>query len=257
MKLKTNKMFKNIIIIFTLLTFIEILFRAVSNIAIIDTSILRVILSNLIISIFISFLISWFNNKINRVIISILSFLFCLYAFLQLGFNNFLGVYISINTKSQLGAVIDYIKEFFASFLPKYYLLFLPFVLLLAYYIFIDKYFSKPTSDKKFILKKRTKYEYQIRSLGTTISIIILGFLYIQSLTVGFMQNELQTVATKDLFNNPSVPSIVVNEFGVLGFGILDLKAAYIVPENEVVYAATETEIQDTERKIDDTYWKK
>ena len=58
MKLKTNKMLKNVIIIFSLLTFIEVLFRLVSNISIVDTSILRVILSNLIISIFISFLIS-------------------------------------------------------------------------------------------------------------------------------------------------------------------------------------------------------
>ena len=32
------------------------------------------------------------------------------------GFNNFIGVYMSLGTSSQLGAVIDYIREFVLSF---------------------------------------------------------------------------------------------------------------------------------------------
>ena len=63
----------------------------------------------------------------------IIFIILAIYAFLQMGFNNFIGVYMSVNTSSQLGAVVDYVREFLASFLPIYYLVFLPLVLALVF----------------------------------------------------------------------------------------------------------------------------
>ncbi len=256
-KIKNNKMLKNfsIMLIFTLS--IEILFRFASNIKIFDISMIRVLIGYSIISLIISFILSWFNKTISKIAILVLALVFSIYAFLQMGFNNFIGVYMSVNTSSQLGAVVDYVREFFASFLPKYYIVFIPFGLLIIFYLVLGIINKKaPTSEPKFFLKKRTKYEYQIRVLSTLIILGVLAFGYYETLKVKFMQNELQVVSNYDLFKNPNVPSIVVNEFGVLGFGILDIKSAIIEPDSENVYTLENSqELVETSRDFDDTLW--
>ena len=73
------------------------------------------------------------------------------------------------------------------------------------------------------------------------------------------MQNKLQTVSTKDLFKYPSVPSITINQFGILGFGILDTKS--LLNEAPVNYTyAINTSTNDNKetneskkRTVDDT----
>ena len=80
----------------------------------------------------------------------------------------------------------------------------------------------------------------------------LLGVLYSGSLRVGFMQNELQTISNKELFNYPSVPSIAINQFGILTFGLLDIKSLTTeVPQNTYVYASN-TEEKNTNRVVDD-----
>ena len=39
------------------------------------------------------------------------------------------------------------------------------------------------------------------------------------------MQNKFQYVSNEDLFLNPSLPNVAVNQFGVSVFGILDVKS--------------------------------
>ncbi len=254
--LKNSKMLKNFLMILVYALVTEILFRLASGIAIIDTSMLRVLIGYSIIALILSFILSWFNKTVSKIVIVITALIMSVYAFLQMGFNNFIGVYMSFNTSSQLGAVVDYVREFIASFLPKYYLVFIPFVLLLTYYSV--KHLTKDTNEntKKFILKKQTKYEYPIRVLATVILISVLSFGYYGTLKAKFMQNELQTVSNLDLFKNPNVPSIVVNEFGVLGFGILDVKTVFMEPEETVLYVFdSNTENANSEREIDDTVW--
>jgi len=199
-KIKKSKMFKNTIIITLYLITTEIFFRYISGIKVFELSLIRMALGCLFTSIVFSFLISWFNDKIKRTFNIILAFSFSIYSFLQLGFNNFLGVYISVNTSSQLNAVTDYIREFLASFLMKFYLIFIPFILFLIYQIFIDRFLCKNNNGKKFILKKNSQYEYQVRFLMTLISLIMCAIVYYQTLTVDFMQNSLQPISNKDLF---------------------------------------------------------
>ena len=73
------------------------------------------------------------------------------------------------------------------------------------------------------------------------------------------MQNELQTVSNEELFQYPSVPSLVINEFGVIGFGFLDIKSLYVNPPDSYVFDATDDNIsfEDTNRTFDDTLWEK
>ena len=95
---------------------IEVVFKVVSGITLFDYSLLRVFLGLNIIVAILSFLIHFLPNILKRIIVPVLIFAHALYATLQMGFYNFLGVYMSFQTSSQLGAVTDYIKDFLSSF---------------------------------------------------------------------------------------------------------------------------------------------
>lgn len=254
-KLLNNKMFKNYIIILTFIMALEITFRLISGIDVLDTALLRIFLSANIIAACLSYVYSWISKKAQKWFIIFTCLFLTLYAFLQLGFNNFIGVYISVNTSSQLGAVTDYVREFFTSFLWKFYLIIIPFGVLALYYIFIDQY-TLIKNNKRFPLKKSNRYEGGIRTISTLLLLTIFCGLYYESLTIPFMQNELQTVSTKELFKNPTVPSTVVNEFGVLGFGALDIKTLYTgISETPIYFAGNDSNIVSN-RTFDDTLWK-
>ena len=62
--------------------------------------------------------------------------------------------------------------------------------------------------------------------------IIFICLLYFCTLKLGFMQNKLQTTTSLALFKKPSNPSLVVGDFGYIGFGILDIKE-YFFPGKE------------------------
>ena len=255
-KLLNNKLIKNYLIILIFTNLLEISFRLISQSKVFDVSLLRIFIGLNFVSLLVSFILSWTNKKSIKIFNIIIAFIFSIYAFLQLGFNNFIGVYMSFNTTSQLGAVIDYVKEFLSSFLFRFYLIFIPFILLIIYYIFIDK-FTEIKLNKKFVLKSHIKYEPGIRTVSTLIILFLLGFVYNETLTIPFMQNELQTVSNEDLFAYPSIPSLVINEFGVIGFGFLDVKSLYVEPTNNYVFNGEENNniSINTDRTFDDTLW--
>ena len=91
----------NFTTLFIILFLIEIIFKLISGFSILSYATLRIILSDVIISLIISFLGTlpkrrWLKNTILIVFI----FLYSIYSWLQLGFINFLGVYISFNVTS-------------------------------------------------------------------------------------------------------------------------------------------------------------
>ena len=256
-KLLNNNLIKNFLIILVFTFLLEITFRIICGAQVIDVSLIRIFLGLTFVSLIISFILSWTNKTCSKVLIIIIGLVFTIYAFLQLGFNNFIGVYMSFNTSSQLRAVTSYVKEFLLSFLGKFYFIFIPFVLLILYYIFLDKYTERKFS-KKFMLKSRIKYEPGIRTISTVLALFAIGFVYNETLTVKFMQNELQTVSNEELFQYPSVPSLAINEFGIIGFGFLDIKSLYVDPPDTYIFDATDDNISyDTNRTFDDTLWEK
>ena len=256
-KLLNNNLIKNFLIILVFTFLLEITFRIICGAQVIDVSLIRIFLGLTFVSLIISFILSWTNKTCSKVLIIIIGLVFTIYAFLQLGFNNFIGVYMSFNTSSQLGAVTSYVKEFLLSFLGKFYFIFIPFVLLILYYIFLDKYTERKFS-KKFMLKSRIKYEPGIRTISTVLALFAIGFVYNETLTAKFMQNELQTVSNEELFQYPSVPSLAINEFGIIGFGFLDIKSLYVDPPETYIFDATDDNISyDTNRTFDDTLWEK
>ena len=214
--------FVNNLIFVTLIVFlIEILFIAISDFELLGVSTLRIFLSSFILTFIITFLSSltkrkWLKNTINLIYI----FAYSVYTWLQLGFINYLGVYISFNTSSQLGAVTDYALDYLLSFKLVFYTIFLPFVAALIWYLIINR------KRKWEQLKLNIKHLYLIPILIMSIA------LYYLTITIPCMQNEFQIKSNKKLFINPDVPTVAVNQFGTTLFGILDFKT-FLFPVEE------------------------
>lgn len=252
-----NNLIKNYMILVVFFSLLEISFRLISGISLNNIALLRIFIGVNFVSILLSFILSWFNKLISKILVLLVSFALSAYTFFQIGFNNFIGVYASVNTKSQLGAVKDYIIDFFASFKGTYYLAFIPFILLIIYYLFLDKLTEKRI-DKRFPLKTNIMFEPGIRTITSILVLTFTGFLYYTSLDASFMQNKLQTISNKELFAYPSIASTTINQFGVLGFGFLDIKSTMVEAPSKVIYTAFENngkEDSNTEskREIDDT----
>ena len=68
-KLLNNNLIKNYIILLIFMTILEIVFRAISNIPILNLAMLRVFVGLNIIALIISFIISWMNKKYSKIFV--------------------------------------------------------------------------------------------------------------------------------------------------------------------------------------------
>ncbi len=229
LKLWQSKFFKNYFILIVSLSYLELVFRLISKLELFDPSGIRIFLGLNIISLIFSFILSFLPNIIAKIFNSIFILFISIYGIAQLGFKNFIGTFISIQTSSQAGAVISYFWDYIRSFEIWFYLLLVPFILVIIYYIFIDK---KVTFDMP---KKNNKMHIAIFKCFQVLLIIFCFFAYFVSLKASFMQNKTQALSSYDLFKKPTNPSLVVNDFGYIGFGILDIKEHFF-PGNEIDY---------------------
>lgn len=251
----------NTIINFIFLILIEIIFKIVNFYNLTDYSSIRILISSFLLSFIIGNLEYFINKKLHKYINIVLIFISSIYALAETGFNNFIGVYMSLGTSSQLGAVIDYIREFILSFKWYYYFLLLPSILMVLYYIFINKkiinkYNISMSKNNYKLLNKRL----YVKKLSLSILILCMfSNLYLLTIYVPFMQNKLQTVSNKKLFKSPSVPSIAVKQFGITTFGILDVNnyffPAKVSEEYKIENESNKYAKENTTRKFDDTNW--
>lgn len=253
---------KNFLILFISLFLSEIIFRLISYYNVFCWATLRILISTFLISLLISFIESFIKKEIVNKIINFVVIAFSsIYGFLQLGFYNYIGVYMSFKTSSQLGAVTSYIKEFIDSFKMINYIQLLPLIFIIIYYILI---FVK-NKKKDLIIESN---QFSKRELVIKVSVFLGVFILTSSLYVGtihfsFMQNKLQVVSNSKLFKNPSVPSIAINQYGVLMYSILDTKSMIFNTSDDVASLSSlvskeekgEKNETDYTRVIDDTVW--
>ena len=241
-----NKYFIDILI-FTVFFFgVEVIFRAVEGFSFFDWATFRIFLSSFCFSIVLHFFITFIKSERARNIIRLIFLLIVsIYAWMQAGFNNFLGVYISMGTSSQAGAVTSYIKEFLVSYKIEYYFILAPFLLYIVYII--------------LNYKKRTNPSYKVGVKPRIFSVCIALFssaIYIATLYIPFMQNPIQMISNKNLFFSPTNSSIAVNQYGTTVYGILDVKQllfpVYIIDNG---FSEPDDEEEPT-RVFDDTFWK-
>lgn len=236
-------------IYFILLSFLfgtEMLFKVISRSDLINYSTLRIFLGLSILSGVVSFILYWLPNLLKKILMGLLVFGGCFYGCVQLGFYNFLGLYMSFQTSSQLGAVVDYIFEFMLSFKWFYYLMLVPFVLLVLLLIFV----YKKNNDEVKSLKKESLFLIPV--------IVISSLLYYGTIVLPGFQSKVQTISNKDLFLTASSPSLTTEEFGTIGYCILDFHAMLnpitIDNSSEFIEKNVQT-ITDNSRIIDDTEW--
>ena len=217
-KLWNNRILKNYVLLMVSFLIIEIIFRIIEQIPIIHYSSLRIFLGLNILALFFGYLLSFLPKIIAKVGNILLVLIASIYSVLELGFHNFLGVYASISTNTQLGAVTSYIKDFLGSFKWSYFLLFIPFILLVLYYILLDKKVNldlpKYKKTKIVILKK----------LIPVVLLLSFSVLYYGSLKIPFMQDKTEASSAYEIFLKPTNASLAIRNFGILGYGLLDIK---------------------------------
>lgn len=176
-KILTNKVIKNFLILVVTLFGIEMIFKAVVGMSVIDWSSLRILMGVSIISLIVSIIMSFCKKWIANIIMFLVVIIASVYSIAQAGFENFLGVYISINTSSQLGAVKEYVRDYIASFLPIFYIILVPLVLLIIYTIVESRIL------KKITLNTHTNKENWITRGVALVLAILLSVGYYFSLT--------------------------------------------------------------------------
>ena len=244
----SNSYVKSYLVLVISLFAIELIFKAISGASILDWSILRIFLGINILSALLAFFISFVNDIARKILLVVIIFIAATYSCVQAGFYNFLGVYMSFQTSSQLGAVVDYVREFLLSFKWYYFLTFLVLLVALIYFIFLDR--------------KKTEHIKPHIALITSLLIMTIGCLgYYGTVKSAYFQNSYQTISNDELFWTTSNPSIAVTEFGTVGYALLDARAMFFPVTIEKSYLQAENDnndiVTDYSRIIDDSAWEK
>ena len=280
MKAFYNNVFKNYFLLTLSLFASEIIFRAVSEIPVLDWAILRIFVGINIISLILSALFSLLGRITSCILSAIVIIASTAYAIAQAGFYNYLGAYMSIGTSTQMGAVKDYISDYIQSFKWQYWLIGIPCLLVLIFYIFFDhrlkvlerndeidfsdKFNSDDRKEQNTKIRKTKKKKNSINSkINAIIIAAALCGVYYYLLGAKFMQNDIQLKSTKELFKNPDIPNIAVSVFGYNGYVLLDVKGIIVPPvvaeegaEFDDGYEIVEQVVSDYTRYVDDSLWK-
>ena len=273
-KLYNNKVIKNFLYLTSSLFISELILKLIMNIPILDWSLLRIFMGIIIISSIISVLLSFTKRKTSNIVIAIILLVLNILYVAQAGFCNYFGTYMSFGSLTQVQAADGFVGDFINSLKISYYFLLVPSILFIIYLIFIEPRIDKKYSildeltldtGKRLTKKERKRRKENIMKYNKVIkvsrisligTIVLVSIIYGSTLYLPFMQNKLQIVANKELFNNPSLPNITVSQFGILGYEVIDIKALIFGSSSaEREFTKQEEEVTDYSRVIDDTAW--
>ena len=276
MRLLTNKVLKNYLLIMLPLLTIEIIFRVIMKLDLIDWAFVRIIIGVNIIALILGTLYSFCGRVAGNILTILTNLFFGIYSVAQAGFKNYLGVYMSFGTSDQIPAVADYFHDYLDSFDHRFWYLLIPFFVLILYYIFLehrvyvierndiidfsDKFDSddrkKQNATDRFNTKKKINNNSKIN--GGVIAVALMGLFYATTV-IPFMQNPIQMKSNKALLRNPDMPNIAVSQFGITSYSVIDLKTT-ILPVKEKnndykTYEKPKQEESSFTRHIDDSAW--
>lgn len=265
-----KKFFKNRVVLSTLIlsafTYItEMIVRIFTGAPFNDFAVVRILLSSIIISLFVSF-IGHFLPKLWQRILNIIYILFVgIYNFAEFGLSSYIGFFMGIGNADQGTKVGEFIRDFFSSYKIIHYTILIPLIIFLIYYIFIDRFITKNIKrNSEFTLIQKIYIE-----VVTVVIIVILSGAYYATIRLDNFKNKLQTESNYGLWLYPENSNLTVNNFGVLMFGFCDIKASILhidadyvmnlnINKSVIENKENNNEVVpiDLERKIDDTPWK-
>lgn len=240
-----RRYFIDFILLFLSLLFIEIYFIFLTGNKIFSFELIRIILFSVTFASFISLITSFLKPIISKTINAIIVFSLGFYALLQLGFKNFMGNFMSLSMLSggSVDRVNNEVSTFIASIKLNYYLMLLPFVLLIFIYLWKKNW---------FINKKISILNRMILFLG----IITIYFSSLLTLNIT-PQNQLKN--NKQLYKSPNLIDISLREFGVQKFLTRDF--IFLLNGNtsstviNIIDNEPKDEERDNKRTIDDSNW--
>ena len=232
---------------------LEILFKIIFGSFSIDWSILRIILSSIILSLIITLITFKMSSIPRKIVLIAFNFFLAFYAWLQMGFIDFLGAFMSVGNAEQGTKITEFIFDFLLAYKFKSHLLYIPFIASVIYYIF-EKKLLKKNYDKR-IEKVNKKFVAIV-----TVTFILLLDLHGITIMSKFMQSKYQTVSNKSLFKYPSNPSEAIKNYGISVYFILDVKSTILGNTIEEYNVNSQKRVElppSKSRKIDDTLWDK
>ena len=275
MKILLNRSLRNFLALFCSLFSIEIVFRLVSRMSLFDYAVIRIIIGIVILSSILTFILSFTNQKIRNVCTYLLIIIASFYALAQAAFNNYLGTYMSVATATQAGAIGDFVSDFIISIKWYYYFMLVPFIIFMVLFILFSKKINiyesnleisfldkiKGKKKKKIFLEElevKKKKRLVISRIAFAVLTIVSMAGYYFSLTLEFMQNDLQIIDNVSLFKDPSMPNIAISQFGVETFALLDVSTLIMPNKNgEIKYDQQEVVevVDEYKREFDDSEW--
>lgn len=249
-KISSNRYFvKLFIFLLTSILFIEGVFKQISfhNLFVIES--LRIIIYTVTLSLFLAFIYSFLKPALSKLLVLSTVFIIGLYAVTQMGFQNFMGNYMSLNaTGDGAGRIGEYIFTFIKYIRLEYYICFLPFILLLIL-------FKKNKKYLKHHPKTRRGY------LVIIMLLILFQCLSYLTLELKMFDNPNQIKTNKELYNKPVLFDLSLKQFGSTRFMWLDFmymvnpgkdNTSIIIDDKE----PTKPIKTNYSRVIDDTAWK-
>ena len=262
----TNRVVLNTIILFIVTFSLEMIVRWLTDSSFNDWGVLRIGISSLIVSLTWSW-ITHFFKKLPARILNIIYILFVgIYEFAEFGLYNFLGFFMGIGNAEQGTKVLDYIIDFIGSLKPVYYLLLVPTLVGLIYYIVVDRIIMK----NKYRNYKMNWPQKIYIEVVTVIIILSLCGVYYYTIRNDNLKNELQTESNYALWIYPENSNLTVNNFGVLMYGFVDVKSIVLDLDSDDVDRLVDIDFNiptnnnkpqqstgpiDYTRYVDDTAW--
>ncbi len=231
---------------------IEVLFKLLFGNLAWDWTLLRILMSSSFLSLIVTLVVNNLPLKLRRGLLIAFNFLITFYAWLQLGFMNFIGAFMSLGNAEQGTKIGEYVFEFLSAYPPVLHTMFIPFILTILYFVF-ERNITRDGFDKKI------KFSSLIQDTAILVFAGLLGFMFYVTLEVDFMQNKFQTVTNKELIKYPSNPAYAIKNFGTTIYFVLDIKGTIFGGEETRTPSAPsvddEPDISDNSREIDDEAW--
>lgn len=248
-----SKVWTTYLVEFAFIFLVEMVSKLILGTFSFDWTILRIALSSAILSFVMTLASTLLPLTMRRVLLLAFDFLVIFYAWLQMGFVNFLGTFMSLGNAEQGTKITDYIFEFLCAYPWFYHLIWLLFISVILYIVF-ERNITKDGFAKKISFKE------PLYDFAGLLFLTILVFMYYVTLEAPIMQNKFQTISNKELFRYPSNPSIAIKNFGTTVYLGLDVKSIITgidriytdIPDDKPKEEEPKT---DYTRVIDDTAW--
>lgn len=224
---KLNNTIITLIIEVLYIIVIELLFRNIFGNPILDWATVRIVASSFLIGGVLTLITVAWKPVFRNILLCIVDLFMAVYAWVQLGFFDFLGAFISLGSAEQGTKVTDYIGDFLVSINTKDYLLFIPFIIILFYFI-LERYILKSRFNTKVDFNRPITY------VCIVVYFVLFSFIFYSSIEAPFMQNKYQTVSNKELYRFASNPAVAIKNYGTNVFLMLDIKGAITKPEIEL-----------------------